>query len=137
LCGLIALLAGFQACSIPSLEAPQCSAARDALKRFYSFHFAHEMQFSSEALAERQSFITPRYYEELSATGVKPNVDVFTASDEPPRTFKLGKCQSPAPDIAEIDLQVYWRDDRSTVQKELKAEVVRMNNTWLLNKVSN
>src|SRR6266404_3546674 len=77
-------------CSIPSLESPQCAEARDTVKQFYSFHFANDMHPSPENLKFRERFLTPEFYKTLVATE-STKTDVFTASDDPPKTFKIGK----------------------------------------------
>jgi hypothetical protein len=126
-------LSGVQSCSIPSLETVECIQAREALRSFYSFHFDNGMTPSAEGLERRKDFLTPRYREEL-ASGLT-HTDVFTGSEDTPRTFKIGKCESTGSDLAEVQVQVYWRDDQSTRQKEVKARVLRINDKWLIDKV--
>lgn len=122
-------------CSIPSLEKPECAQARDAVKQFYSFHFGNDMHPTAENLKARERFLTNDLFQTLSKSA--GSTDYFTASDEPPKTFKIGKCEAPQPDKANVQVQVYWRDDAKTVQKEVNVEAVKTGDTWLINKVSN
>ena len=121
-------------CSIPSLEKPECEQAREAVKQFYSFHFGNDMHPTAENLKIRERFLTVDLYKTLSAA-TSPK-DYFTASDDFPKTFKIGKCELPQPDKANVQVQIYWRDDTKTVQNEVNVEAVNQRDAWLLNKVS-
>ena len=123
------------ACSIPSLEKPECTQARDAVKQFYSFHFGNDMHPTAENLKARERFLTSELFKTLSVSA--GSEDYFTKSTEPPKTFKIAKCDAPLPDKANIQVQVYWRDDAKTVQKEVNVEAVDQKDEWLINKVSN
>jgi hypothetical protein len=131
----IALLC-FSACSIPSLESQDCSTARDAVKQFYSFHFGNDMHPSAENLKARERFLTKDLYAQLSQD-TSGATDYFTASTEPPKTFKIAKCVEKGPGDVDMQVQVYWRDDAKTQQKEVHVETVKTGDAWLINKVSN
>lgn len=125
------------ACSIPSLEPAECAAARDGVKEFYSFHFGNDMHPSPENLKTRQKFLTPELFSTLSSQS-ETNVDPFTRSETPPKTFKIAKCTQQGADKAEVLVQIYWRhDDGKVDQKELNVEAVKTGGGWLINKVSN
>ena len=122
------------ACSIPSLEKPECTQARDAVKQFYSFHFGNDMHPIAENLKARERYLTSELYKTLSESA--RSKDYFTASDDFPKTFKIGKCELPQPNKANVQVQIYWRDDTKTVQKEVNVEAVNRKDGWLINKVS-
>ena len=122
-------------CSIPSLEKPECTQARDAVKQFYSFHFGNDMHPTAENLKARERFLTSDLYKTLSVSA--GSTDYFTASEEFPKTFKIGKCELPQSDKANVQVQIYWRNDTKTVQKEVNVEAVNQKDAWLINKVSN
>lgn len=121
-------------CGAPSLESTVCSEARDAGKRFYSFHFANEMRLTDEGLKARQRFLTPRYFEMLSA-GEAGDLDPFTMTSEYPRTFKIGECREASATDVDLQVQLYWRDDEKTVQQEVVANLVKQGDAWLLDGV--
>jgi len=124
-------------CSIPSLESPDCAAARDGVKEFYSFHFGNDMSASTETLKARQRFLTPELFSSLSSQG-ETNIDPFTKSDAPPKTFKIAKCTQQGSDKADVVVQIYWRYETGKVdQRELHVETVKAGDAWLINKVSN
>ncbi len=125
-------------CSIPSLEKPECTQARDAVKQFYSFHFGNDMHPTAENLKMRQRYLTENFYKKLmvDATGLPPTkIDYFTFSEEPPKTFKIGKCEAAQPNKANVQVQIYWRDDTKTVQKEVNVEAVNQKDVWLIDDV--
>ncbi len=123
-----------ESCSIPSLEKPECTQARDAVKQFYSFHFGNDMHPTTDNLKTRERFLTSELYKTLSRSSSQ--TDYFTASDEFPKTFKIGKCELPQPDKANVQVQIYWRDDTKTTQKEVNVEAIKTGDAWLINKVS-
>jgi hypothetical protein len=124
------------ACSVPNLEKPECTEAREAVKRFYSFHFGNDMRPTAENLKMRERFLTPELAASLDKTPTTA-VDYFTATEQAPKTFKIGKCEARDSTHAEFQVQLYWRDDIETVQKEIHAEAVKTGDAWLINKVSN
>lgn len=121
-------------CSIPNLETPECSAAKDAVKQLYSFHFGNDMRPSADNLKARDRFLTPDLSRELASKG-DVNADYFTASDAAPKTFKIGKCETSEPGKASVQVQLYWRDDMKTVQKEVHVDAILINGVWLVGKV--
>ena len=127
------------ACSMPNLEKPECSEAREAVRQFYSFHFGNDMRPTAESLKQRERFLTPELTASLTKdlSSAAPAKDYFTASDQAPKTFKIGKCEAKDADHADLQVQLYWRDDIETVQKEVHVEAVRTGGSWLINKVSN
>ena len=93
------------------------------------------MHPTAENLKARERYLTSDLYKALSASA--GSKDYFTASDEFPKTFKMGKCELPQTDRANVQVQIYWRDDTKTVQKEVNVEAVNQKDTWLINKVTN
>ena len=122
-------------CSIPNLEGAECSEARVAVKQFYSFHFGNDMRPSLENLKLREKFLTPELVKSLEGGPVTAR-DYFTATDQAPKTFKVAKCEAKDPTHTVFQVQLYWRDDIETVQKEVHAEAVKSGDTWLINKVT-
>ena len=123
-------------CSIPSLEKPECTAGRDVVKRFYSFHFGHDMSPSPENLKAREPFLTDDLINLLSGFGdVKK--DYFTATEDYPKAFRVGECTVDSTDRATLQVVLLWRDDNRSEQKEVRVETVQTSGKWLIGKVSN
>ncbi len=122
-------------CSMPNLEKPQCTDARLAVKRFYSFHFGNEMSASPENLKARASYLTPELFRELSSSGESP-YDYFTATERYPKSFRIGTCSIESPERTELQVVLLWRDDNTSEQKEVRVETVRSGDNWLIQKVS-
>lgn len=131
---------GIAGCRIPSLETPECNEARNVVKQFYSLHFDGERNMTPESLKMRERFLTPelssKLAAEVAATGASRS-DYFTASDVPPKTFKIGNCETPDASHANIQVQVYWKDDIETIQKDVHVSTERSGDNWLIDKVSN
>lgn len=131
---VLVLLAG--ACSIPSLEDPQCTAARNSLREFYSFHFGNDMKMSPENLKLREKFLSPELYRTLSALPAG-DTDYFTQTADLPKTFRVGTCKLESPDKALLQVLLFWKTETRSEQRSLNVEEVRENDSWLVNKVSN
>lgn len=123
-------------CSIPSLEKPQCTAARDTVKRFYSFHIGTEMRPSAENLKAREPFLTNDLIKSLSAS-TETTMDYFTKTENYPRAFRVAACTSDSNDKATLQVQLLWRDETASSQKNVQVETVLIEDEWLINKVSN
>jgi hypothetical protein len=63
------------ACSVPNLEAPECTESRGTVKELYSYHFGNDMKFSEENLKRREKYLTPEYFKSLQ--GLQTESDVF------------------------------------------------------------
>jgi hypothetical protein len=135
LCLLIAAGAALS-CSIPNLEEPECTAARGAVKEFYSYHFGGEMRFSPENLKAREKFLTPELIATLQKT--TGEADVFTVnSTDYPKAFRVGACRVAAPDKTSVEVILFWKDDVRSEQKTISVEAVRRNEQWLVNRILN
>ena len=94
------------------------------------------MNPSAEGIKARERFLTPNLYEVLSNAKAF-DLDYFTASETPPKTFKVAQCTLHGDDKADVHVQVYWRDDPKVTQREVHVETVKSGDAWLINKVSN
>lgn len=123
-------------CSIPNLEAPECTESRGTVKEFYSFHFAHDMKLSPENLKLREKYLTPELIASFANTQTEN--DVFTTnSTDYPKAFRTAGCEVISPEKTVFEIVLFWRTDDRSEQKEIKVETVRQNGKWLINKVIN
>ncbi len=122
--------------SVPNLETPECTASRGVVKEFYSYHLGNEMKFSQENLKLREKFFTPEYLKTLQS--LQTENDIFTTNNlDFPKTFRIGKCEVFSPEKTNIEVILFWKDDTRSEQKSIKAEAVKQNDKWLINKIFN
>lgn len=131
---IVSMVVPFSSCSVPTLETPQCTAARDTVKRFYSFYFDSDMN-SVEGARTRSTFLTNELSSQLAGPK-KGDIDYFTTTNNFPKAFRVGGCTSDSTDSATLEVVLLWRDDTASDQKEVKVEVVQRFGKWLINKVS-
>jgi len=135
-CLLLTAYGSLSCGSVPNLEAPECTASRGVVKEFYSYHFGNEMRFSPENLQKREKFLTPEYFKALRA--LQTEADVFTTNGTDfPKAFRVGKCEVVDSAKTNIEVLLFWKDDKRTEQKAITAEVVKQNDKWLINKIFN
>ena len=132
---LIFIALVFSGCSVPNLEKTECAQSRDAVKRFYSFHFGNDMRPSPETLKVREQFLTGELMKSLAGSGdVKK--DYFTATDDYPKAFRVGECKAESIDKTSFQVVLLWRDDNRSEQKEVNVDAVNTGGKWLINAVS-
>lgn len=135
-CLLLTAYCSLNCGSVPNLEAAECTESRGAVKELYSFHFGNEMRFSEENLKQREKFLTPEFFRYLQ--GAPSDGDVFTSGNTDfPKAFRVGKCEVAAPDRTNLEVLLFWRDDKRTEQRAIRVETVRQGDKWLVNKILN
>ena len=128
---LLLLTGSFQlACSIPNLEGQQCTEARDAVREFYSWYMGTDAEMRQKQIDVFNRYVAPNFH---SAAG--PDSDPFYLSQTTPTTFKIGKCEQKDDSQVTVQVQLYWRQDGKTDQKEVYAEVKKATSGWLIDKV--
>jgi hypothetical protein len=129
----LASVALITACSIPNLESPECSDAREAVRQFYSFHYANDISPSAENIKLREKYLTQQLYTQL--TSAPREKDYFTNSETPPIAFRVAACRLVDPAKADLGVHLFWKDNNVSIQKEVNVEAVRAGDTWLINAV--
>jgi hypothetical protein len=122
------------ACSVPNLEKPECTEARQPVKEFYSYHFGNDMNPSKENLQSREKFLTDDLKQQLtSQTEIKQ--DYFTLTEDYPKAFRIGVCEVIEPNKTVFQILMFWKDDERTEQREVRVEAVKSNGKWLINRI--
>ena len=136
-CLLPSIFCLLSACgSVPNLEPAECTAARGTVKEFYSYHFGNEMRFSPENLKPRAKYLTPEFYRSLE--NLRTEGDVFTTNNtDYPKAFRVGKCEVLDPAKTGVEVLLFWKTDSRTEQRAINVEVVKQNDRWLIDKISN
>lgn len=126
----LGLLLILNSCSIPNLEAPQCSEARDTVKEFYSWYLGTDADMRSRQRVVYDRFVSPTFRTDNAGAD-----DPFFRSSTLPTTFKIGKCESTTDSKARMQVQLYWREDGKTDQKDVFTELTKTGERWLIDKV--
>ncbi len=128
-------LLNFTACSIPNLQSDECQQAVDPLKNFYSYHFGGDMKNSADDLKKRSEFLSGNLQKRLE-NQTNTAVDYFTQTDDYPKAFRVGGCETVAPDRAKFGILLFWKSENRSEQRKINVEVVKENEKWLVDKVS-
>ncbi|CAN5882134.1 hypothetical protein BH24ACI1_BH24ACI1_15310 [soil metagenome] len=123
-------------CSIPNLEKPECTEARQTVREFYSFHFGSDMKLSKENVQKSEQFLTDELKQNLAAQA-ESSKDYFTATDYYPKAFRVGECSVASENKVVFQVVLFWKDDTRSEQREIKVETVKRNDKWLIDKVEN
>lgn len=118
-------------CSIPNLETEQCSNARDNVKEFYSWYLGTDSDLRLKQRDVYDRHISPSFRSQAGE-----GMDPFFLSENPPTTFKVGKCEIVDDRNVNMQVQLYWRHDLTTDQKEVIAHEVKNGEKWLIEYVT-
>ena len=121
-------------CSLPVLESPECSDSREAVRQFYSFHYANDIAPTADNLKAREKYLTPELYQTL--LGEKLAKDYFTLSETPPKAFRVAACTMADANKTKLGVHLFWKDETKTTQNEIEVEAVKQGDKWLVNKVT-
>lgn len=125
----------FTSCSVPNLEDPQCTDARDAAKAFYSFHFGNDMTPSAENLSAREKYLTPELKGRMN-DGTFGSRDYFTDSEQFPKAFRIGTCELSSAGSANLQVVLFWRNEMESRQEEVHVRMILKDGSWLIDNVS-
>jgi hypothetical protein len=93
------------------------------------------MHPSAEYLKAREPLITEELFKTLSASNEK-SIDYFTQTDDYPRAFRVGACVVDSSEKTHFEVDLLWRDETRTEQREVSVEAVKSGDKWLISKVS-
>ena len=119
------------ACSMPNLEKPECTEARQTIKEFYSLHFGNEMKPSEEYLEKREKYLTDNLKFFISKN-LQGKHDYFTLTEDYPKAFRIGECEVIESNKTVFQVVFFWKDDTRSEQRETKVEAVKENGKWLI-----
>lgn len=120
--------------SMPNLDEPECAASRETVKKFYSIHFDGNMLFSQENLKKQEKFLTSEFIQTLQS--LQTENDIFTTdSTDLPRAFRLGDCKVIEPNKTTVEILLLWKNDEVSRQQVIKAETIKQEDKWLINKI--
>ena len=136
LCFFVPLASSQFACRFYSLETPACSQARDTTKQFYSWYLGTDAHLK-EAQPDIFSKHVVSTYFPGDGNAYAFERDPFFLEQNLPTTFKIGACKQIDPEKVDLQVQIYWRTDIKTVQKEIHVEAIKLDDAWLINKVTN
>ncbi len=121
------------ACSLPNLEKPECSQARDHVKQFYSWHLGTDADERELHPEMTRKFVSPFF----STDSRDWERDQYTLSTNVPKSFRIGKCEVIEPDKVKLQVQLLWRDDNTSRQTDVTVSAIRSGDVWQIAKVTN
>jgi hypothetical protein len=92
------------------------------------------MRFSNETLKAREKYLSPELNKLLGKYLTES--DPFTLTNDLPRAFKLAGCTVVEPGKKTVfTVQLFWKDDSRSEQREISAETVKEGDKWLINNI--
>ena len=117
------------ACSIPAIEAGDCTAARDVAKRYYSLAIGGDLKNQADAMREFKALLAP----DFSASGSDSNVgrDPYNFSLVTPSSSRFDECveQNGKPTI---NVTVIWRQSEQNYLRKDKVTLAKSGDAWLV-----
>jgi hypothetical protein len=94
------------------------------------------MRPSEDNLKVSERFLSTDLFNRLSGSN-ETAVDYFTQTADYPKAFRVGVCTANSNDKVIMQVLMLWRDDQRTEQKEVRVEMLKTGDKWLINNVSN
>jgi hypothetical protein len=139
------------AANVQTTSSPQAPAI-NAVRSFYSFHLAHNKDFTLRNVQQRKRFLTPELYgllvdeikRQAAYTKVHPDEapdfegDPLTDSQEYPDSFRVGKADGSG-DVVKVAITLLWsaRTSRGRDKRDIVVEMTKRGQAWLINDVVN
>ncbi|HQU82227.1 MAG TPA: DUF3828 domain-containing protein [Pyrinomonadaceae bacterium] len=120
--------------SVPNLETPECMESRQTVKKLYSNHFGNDLKPSAEKTKSLEMFLSKELAAKLNASN-ETAADYFTQTEDYPKAFRIGGCETVSTDKTNFEILLFWRDDKRMEEQKIKVEAVKENGNWLVNKV--
>src|SRR4030095_1630570 len=147
----LALSCGMQTGAVNAQTAanPQAAAIR-AVRSFYTFHLAHNKDFTLRNIQQRKRFLTPELYgllvgeikRQAAYSKAHPDEppefegDPLTNSQEYPDSFRVGKADGTG-ELVKVTVTLQWspRTSRGRDKRDIAVEMTRSGQAWLINDV--
>jgi hypothetical protein len=107
------------ACSIPKLESPDCSAARDVAREYYSLAIG----------GERMRTSTFSHRESVDAS------DQFYFSRIRPTSYRAGECSLSPDGRVMVETVVIWRQEGKNSERKDSVNLVKSGDSWLIERI--
>ncbi len=131
---------------MPVSAPSQTGTATATVKEFYRFHFAarKRMHFSRQNIGKVKKWLTAELYGLMSGEFKREEAyrqqhpdekpyfsgDVFTDSESPPQTFRIGKA-SQQKTRATVSLTVLWDDDTvGKMERQIEVQLLKQQGRW-------
>lgn len=142
--------------SVHSFSTAQTAGFQDqalsTVRSFYTFHLAHNKNFTVRNVQQRKRWLTPELYglllKELKQQAAESKAhpdeapyfegDPFTDSQEYPDSYRVGKADLSG-DVAKVTVTLLWsaRTSRGRDKRDIVVELTRSTGTWVINDIIN
>ncbi len=93
------------------------------------------MKPSAENFKQREKYLSKELQDNL-AKQTETAKDYFTQTDNYPKAFRAGKCETAGENKTKFEILLFWRTNEKNIQKEIEVEAIKENNKWLIDKVT-
>jgi hypothetical protein len=119
------------ACSIPKLESPDCSAARDVAREYYSLAIGGEPSSHPEVFEKLERMRTSTFSpgESVDAS------DQFYFSRIRPTSYRAGECSLSPDGRVMVETVVIWRQEGKNSERKDSVNLVKSGDSWLIERI--
>jgi len=117
------------ACSIPNLDPPECAAARDVAKQYYSLAIGGDPMSHPDVLARLKA---------LRASGFTAGPmegDPYYFSSEQPTSSRVGQCSALEDGRVKAEVTVIWRVNGKNSERKDLVTLAKTNEAWLIERI--
>lgn len=120
-------------CSLPTLESPECSAAREAAREYYSLAIGGEPNSHSEVPARLNALRTPGF--STGETATRDGRDPYYFSLLQPTSYRVGTCSTRPDGRVNVAVTVIWRVEHDNSEREDSVTLSKVNDAWLIDRI--
>lgn len=124
--------------SIPNLESPECTQARDSVRQFYSWYFGTDAEQRAKQPEIIRKFMAASFVP-YKVGGIEREPDPYTMTRSMPTTFKLAQCKASGPESVYLKVQFLWKPGESGENGEMvrlvHLQIVKDAESWKISSI--
>jgi hypothetical protein len=117
-------------CSIPAIESPDCSAAREVTKRYYSLAIGGDLADQPDSLRQIKQLQAPDF--SVGGTQISGGRDPYNFSLVTPSSSRVVECADLGNGEVMNNVTVIWRQNDQNYLRKDKVTLARSGDTWLI-----
>jgi len=118
-------------CSVPNLESPECSAARDVVRQYYSLAIGADPMSNPTALSKLKALRSTNF----TVSPVRGDADQYHFTSQQPISYRVGECSDQTDRSVKTKVKVIWRINDQNSDRDDTVTLAKVDSAWLIDRV--